>query len=86
MNFYQQQIIKIRDEIYPHDDLINKVVQAKQFIDAHFANNICLKDISKEAFYSKFHFIRIFKLCYGRTPYQYLTSVRIEKAPAGEAG
>jgi AraC-like DNA-binding protein len=80
MTFYQQQINRIRDEVYPHDDLIDKVVHAKEFIKLHFAANIGLREIAGEAFYSKFHFIRIFKSCYGRTPYQYLTSVRIENA------
>ena len=80
MTFYHRQIIKIRDRVYPHDDLINKVVHAKKYMDIHFANNICLKDISEEAFYSKFHFIRVFKSCYGRTPFQYLASIRIKEA------
>ncbi len=28
---------------------------------------------------SKFHFLRLFRACYGLTPYQYLTSIRLEK-------
>ena len=31
-------------------------------------------------FFSKFHFIRLFKKAYGKTPHQYLTTVRIENA------
>jgi len=80
MTYYHHQVLKIRNEIYPHDYLINQVIKAKQFMDIHFESAICLDDIAGEAFYSKFHFIRIFKASYGRTPYQYLTSVRISKA------
>jgi len=29
---------------------------------------------------SKFHFVRLFKANYGRTPYQYLIEVRMKKA------
>ncbi|SRR5260221_2651801 len=80
MTFYHKQVLKISNEIYRHDYLINQVIKAKQFMDVHFANTITLDEIAGEAFYSKFHFIRVFKASYGRTPYQYLTTVRISKA------
>jgi AraC-like DNA-binding protein len=60
--------------------LYRRIVLAKLFIDKHFAEKINLGDISGEAFFSKFHFIRLFKMAYGKTPHQYLTHVRIEKA------
>ncbi len=65
---------------YPKVYLYRRIVQAKLFIDSHYADNIDLDNISDEAYFSKFHFIRLFKKIYGRTPYQYLTFVRIEKA------
>lgn len=55
-------------------------MQAKLFIDAHYADNIDLENISDEAYFSKFHFIRLFKNIYRKTPHQYLIFVRIEKA------
>ena len=67
-------------EQYPKVYLYKRIVQAKLFIDEHFADKIDLDNISDEAYFSKFHFIRLFKKIYGRTPYQYLTLVRIEKA------
>jgi len=36
--------------------------------------------MSGEASFSRFHFMRIFKTTYGKTPHQYLTWVRIERA------
>src|SRR5438477_396937 len=36
--------------------------------------------LADEAFFSKFHFLRLFKNAYRRTPHQYLTLVRIQKA------
>ncbi len=60
--------------------LYRRIVLAKLFIDEHFAEAINLDDISCEAFFSKFHFIRLFKKAYEKTPHQYLTWVRIEKA------
>ena len=57
-----------------------RVVRAKLFIDAHFAENIDLDDVAGEACFSKFHFARTFKDIYGRTPHQYMTDVRISHA------
>lgn len=67
-------------EEYPNVYLYRRIVQAKLFIDLHFAEPINLNSISEEAYFSKFHFMRLFKKVYGKTPHQYLTRVRIEKA------
>ena len=67
-------------EQYPKVYLYRRIVQAKLFIDSNYADNIDLNNISDEAYFSKFHFIRLFKKIYGKTPHQYLTFVRIEKA------
>ncbi|HOY14198.1 MAG TPA: AraC family transcriptional regulator [Saprospiraceae bacterium] len=65
---------------YPKVYLYQRIVQAKQFIDHRYAEKIDLDNISDEAHFSKFHFIRLFKSIYGKTPHQYLQFVRIEKA------
>ena len=65
---------------YPKIYLYKRIVQAKLFIDNHFNENINLDNISDEAYFSKFHFIRLFKYIYGKTPHQYLISVRIKNA------
>ena len=65
---------------YPKIYLYRRIVWAKLFIDKYYSQKIDLANISDEAFFSKFHFIRLFKSIYGKTPHQYLTAVRIEKA------
>jgi AraC-like DNA-binding protein len=50
------------------------------FIDDNFASSIDLDNIADEACFSKYHFFRLFKSIYGKTPHQYLTSVRIDRA------
>lgn len=67
-------------EQYPGYYLYKRIVQAKLFIDANYAENIDLNKVSNEACFSKFHFIRLFRQTYGYTPHQYLTSVRLDKA------
>jgi AraC-like DNA-binding protein len=68
------------NEQYPKIYLYRRLVQAKLFIDAHYADRIDLGNIADEAYFSKFHFIRRFKNIYRKTPHQYLIFVRIEKA------
>jgi AraC-like DNA-binding protein len=65
---------------YPRIYLYKRIVQAKLFIDNYFGDNIDLDNIADEAYFSKFHFIRLFKAIYGNTPHQYLTRVRIENS------
>ncbi len=67
-------------EQYPKIYLYRRLVQAKLFIDTHYADKIDLNNIADEANFSKFHFIRSFKNIYRKTPHQYLIFVRIEKA------
>ena len=67
-------------ENFPKIYLYKRIVQAKLFIDARFSDHIDLHNIADEACFSKFHFIRLFKTVYGRTPHQYLKQVRIDHA------
>jgi AraC-like DNA-binding protein len=67
-------------ETLPKSDFYRRIVQAKLFIDSNYAERIDAGEIADEACYSKYHFIRTFKSIYGRTPHQYLTHVRIERA------
>lgn len=76
----KQLIITMTAEQYPKVYLYKRIVQAKIFIDTHYAEKIDLDNISDEAYFSKFHFIRLFKKIYGKTPHQYLSFVRIGKA------
>jgi AraC-like DNA-binding protein len=68
------------DEQYPRIFLYRRLVQAKLFIDGHYAEKIDLNNIADEVYSSKFHFIRQFKSIYHKTPHQYLIAVRMEKA------
>jgi AraC-like DNA-binding protein len=81
-SFYHEQLLKISGEVYSREDVCDKVVEAKRFIDEHYYTNISLDDMAAKACMSKFHFIRLFKKIYGVTPNQYLVSVRLENAKA----
>jgi len=67
-------------EPYPKSYLYTRIVDAKLFIDAHYAEDIDIDKISAEACFSKYHFLRLFKQTYFITPHQYLTQLKIRKA------
>lgn len=60
--------------------LYRRIVVAKIFIDNNYNKAIDVSEIANEACFSKYHFLRLFKASYGKTPYQYLTMLRIEEA------
>jgi len=60
--------------------LYERIVAAKLFMDNHYQMPLQLEQISQSAFLSPFHFHRLFKKVYRKTPHQYLTTKRLEKA------
>jgi AraC-like DNA-binding protein len=65
---------------YPKEDYYRRLVQAKLYIDEHYTQKTDLDAIAEAASFSKFHFIRMFKASYHKTPHQYLVSLRMARA------
>jgi len=61
-------------------DIYQRIVAAKVYIDDNYQEPIDLDEISQKAFLSKFHFHRLFRQVYRRTPHQYITQKRLGKA------
>src|SRR5215475_15551278 len=61
-------------------DIYQRIVTAKIFIDENYHESIDLDEISQRAFLSRYHFHRLFTRIYRRTPHQYLTQKRLNKA------
>lgn len=51
-----------------------------EYIYEQYMFNISLDELAKVACMSKYHFLRLFKEMYRCTPYQYIISVRLDKA------
>jgi len=62
------------------EEIYGRIVAAKVFIDENYHEAIDLNEISQKAYLSRFHFHRLFSKVYEKTPLQYLTAKRIEKA------
>lgn len=80
MTFYSEQISLLNQELYSNSDQLAYIIKAKNFIDSNYEHAINLDLVAIEAHCSKFHFIRLFKKYYGRTPHQYLIEKRMSKA------
>ena len=61
-------------------DVYQRIVAAKLYIDENYQEPINLDGISEQACFSRFHFHRLFSRIYRRTPHQYLTRKRLDKA------
>lgn len=56
------------------------VARVRDFIQANLATRISLADMAKIAGYSRYHFVRAFKLTTGMPPYAYLLKERVAAA------
>jgi AraC-like DNA-binding protein len=61
-------------------DIYQRIATAKVYIDENYHESIDLEEMSRQAFLSRFHFHRLFTKIYRRTPHQYLTQKRLDKA------
>ena len=66
--------------MYLTKDIYQRIATAKVYIDENYHESIDLEEISQQAFLSRFHFHRLFTKIYRRTPHQYLTQKRLDKA------
>lgn len=61
-------------------ELYKRISKAKDIIFCSYEQSLSIEEISQNVCISKYHFTRVFKDIYGISPYQFLKSVRLEKA------
>lgn len=66
--------------VAPDLDRLAHLRDAKDLMDRSYAEPLDLDAIASAAGYSRFHFVRAFRGAYGRTPRDYLSARRIERA------
>jgi AraC-like DNA-binding protein len=66
--------------VLPRPELYARLRRARALMDERFAEPLNLEQIAREVHFSRYHFIRLFRSAFGRTPHQYLTQKRLEKA------
>jgi len=61
-------------------EVLERLNRAREFIDLCYALPLNLKEISSHACFSRYHFLRLFRQAFNKTPHQYLVERRIERA------
>jgi AraC-like DNA-binding protein len=61
-------------------DVLERLDRARKFIDLCYDLPLDLEEISSHACFSRYHFLRLFRQAYNKTPHQYLIERRIERA------
>jgi len=56
------------------------ITQAIEYLTDNYQKKISLSDLASETHYSPYHFLRLFKQHTGKTPFEYLLDLKIEKA------
>ncbi|CAN5697958.1 AraC family transcriptional regulator [soil metagenome] len=57
-----------------------RINRARQYLEAHYDQNLSLAELAEVSSFSSSHFLRMFRDTVGLTPHAYLTQVRIEFA------
>jgi len=61
-------------------EVLERLNRARKFIDLCFDLPLNLDEISSHACFSRYHFLRLFRQAFNKTPHQYLVERRIERA------
>jgi AraC-like DNA-binding protein len=61
-------------------DIYQRLCRARDYIDRCYDLPLSLEQISSHACFSRYHFLRLFREAFNKTPHQYLVERRIEKA------
>jgi len=71
---------RIDDGTLPDFETLQRLGRARDFIDHCYDHPLSLDQISEKACFSRYHFLRLFRQAFNKTPHQYLIHRRIEKA------
>ena len=69
-----------KNYVTPSSDVYERLCRARNFIDVCYDLPLNLDEISSKACFSRYHFLRLFRQTFAKTPHQYLVERRIEKA------
>jgi AraC-like DNA-binding protein len=61
-------------------EVLERLDRARKFIDRCYDLPLNLDEISSQACFSRYHFLRLFRQAFNKTPHQYLIDRRIERA------
>ncbi len=81
----EQQLQKTRDRVTAiksstKEEIMKRMLQVTDYLYSQPEVNPDLEELARISCLSKFHFLRLFKIAFGQTPHQYITSIKVNRA------
>jgi len=61
-------------------EILQRMLNVTDYIYAFYDQSLSLEELAAASCLSKFHFLRLFKIAFGKTPHQFINDVRICRA------
>jgi len=61
------------------EEILKRMLIVSDYIQAHLNEDLSLDELANVGCISKFHFLRLFKIAFERTPYQFINEERVRK-------
>lgn len=79
-----KEVEKMKDKLpvlknSTREEITKRLLYSIDYIHSFYDQNPSLEDLASVSCLSKFHFLRLFKIAFGKTPYQYLSEIKIQK-------
>lgn len=62
------------------EELLKRLFIARDYMYAFYDQPLTLDEIANACFLSKFHFLKMFTAAFGKTPHQFISTLRIQRA------
>ena len=74
----QQQLPALKSST--KKEIVQRLFLATDYIYTFYDQKISLEELAQACCLSKFHFLRLFKITFNKTPYQFINEVRVQRA------
>lgn len=71
-------VVRVKNRL--DQDTWQRLCRARRLMDQHYQEPLNLARLAHQACFSRFHFLRLFQQYFGKTPHQYLTEKRLQRA------
>jgi AraC family transcriptional regulator len=61
------------------EEILKRMMVVSDYIHAHLDEDLSLEELANVGCISKFHFLRLFKIAFDKTPYQFINEERVRK-------
>ncbi len=62
------------------DEIARRLIDSCDFIYSNYEREISLDDLARISCLSRFHFLRLFKITFKKTPHQFINDVRVQRS------